>query len=64
LNSASSMAVHMADMGHMASDSGRMTFFSGERILALSAMKSTPQKTITSASVRAAICASPSESPT
>ena len=40
------------------------TVFSGERIAAVSAMKWTPQKTIASASVRAASRESPSESPT
>jgi nicotinate-nucleotide pyrophosphorylase (carboxylating) len=44
--------------------SGRSTVFSGERILAVSAMKWTPQKTIVPASVAAAWRESPSESPT
>ena len=47
-----------------ASGSGSSTVFSGERIEAVSAMKCTPQKAITSASVRAACCERPSESPT
>src|SRR5688572_19978422 len=38
-----------------ASMSGRTTIFSGERILAVSAMNLTPQKAITSASVSAAL---------
>ena len=40
------------------------TFLSGQRIEAVSAMKWTPQKSITSASVAAAWRESPSESPT
>ena len=40
------------------------TVLSGARIEAVSAMKCTPQKTITSASVAAAWRESPSESPT
>ena len=47
-----------------ASGSGISTVFSGERILAVSAMKWTPQKTIASASVAAAWRERPSESPT
>ena len=47
-----------------ASGSGSSTVFSGERIEAVSAMKCTPQKTIVSASVAAACCERPSESPT
>ena len=46
-----------------ASGSGISTVFSGERMEAVSAMKCTPQKTITSASVEAASRESPSESP-
>jgi uncharacterized membrane protein len=44
--------------------SGRITVFSGERILATSAMNFTPQKAMTSASVSAALRLSSSESPT
>ena len=44
--------------------SGSSTVFSGESTEAVSAMKCTPQKAITSASVFAACCESPSESPT
>ena len=44
--------------------SGISTVFSGERILAVSAMKWTPQKTIVLASVAAAWRERPSESPT
>ena len=51
-------------IGQPARRSGISTSFSGERIFAVSAMKWTPQKTITSASVAAASCDSPSESPT
>ena len=47
-----------------ASRSGSSTVFFGERIAAVSAMKWTPQNTITDASVAAACCESPSESPT
>jgi len=47
-----------------APSSGSSTVFSGDRIAAVSAMKWTPQKTITSASVDAACCDRPSESPT
>ena len=54
----------MSAMGQPASVSGRRTVFSGERIFAVSAMKWTPQKTITSASVLAASMLSPRESPT
>ena len=46
-----------------ASRSGIRTFFSGERIEAVSAMKWTPQKTIASASVAAAARESPRLSP-
>ena len=46
-----------------ASRSGISTFLSGERIEAVSAMKWTPQKAITSASVSAAWRERPSESP-
>jgi hypothetical protein len=44
--------------------SGRSTVLSGDRILAVSAMKWTPQKTIVSASVAAACRDSARESPT
>ena len=44
--------------------SGSSTVFSGDSIDAVSAMKCTPQNAITSASVFAACCESPSESPT
>ena len=47
-----------------ASRSGISTVFSGVRIFAVSAMKWTPQKTMTSASVAAASRERPSESPT
>ena len=47
-----------------ASMSGSSTVFSGDRIDAVSAMKCTPQNAITSASVAAACCERPSESPT
>jgi hypothetical protein len=49
---------------HPASRSGMSTVFSGERILAVSAMKCTPQNTIVSASVAAACWESWRESPT
>ena len=49
---------------HPASGSGSRTVFSGHRIDAVSAMKWTPQKAITSSDVAAACCESPSESPT
>ena len=47
-----------------ASMSGISTVLCGESTDAVSAMKCTPQKAITSASVFAACCESPSESPT
>jgi hypothetical protein len=47
-----------------ASRSGSRTVLPGERIEAVSAMKWTPQKAMTSASVSAARRESPSESPT
>ncbi len=53
----------MSAMGHPARDSGIRTVFSGDRIAAVSAMKWTPQKRITRASVAAAERASSSESP-
>ena len=53
----------MAAMGQVALISERSTVFSGERMEALSAMKSTPQNTITSQSTVDAFCASSSESP-
>ena len=59
----SASPVTKSAMGHPARRSGMRTVFSGERTLAVSAMKWTPQKTITSASVSAASCDSPSESP-
>jgi len=43
---------------------GNSTVFSGLRILAVSAMKRTPQKTIMSLSVWAAMRLNPKESPT
>ena len=54
----------MSAMGQPAFRSGRRTVFPGERIFAVSAMKCTPQKTITSASVCGGLVLSPSESPT
>ncbi len=59
----SAVAVTKSAMGHPARRSGMSTVFRGDRILAVSAMKWTPQKTMTSASVAAASCESPSESP-
>ncbi len=53
----------MSAIGQPASRRGSRTVFSGERIDALSAMKWTPQKTITSAGVFAASWESPRESP-
>ena len=47
-----------------ASMSGSSTVFSGDSTDAVSAMKCTPQNAITSASVSAACCERPSESPT
>jgi hypothetical protein len=47
-----------------ASGSGSRTVLSGHRIEAVSAMKCTPQKAITSASEAAARCERPRESPT
>src|SRR2546427_642243 len=47
-------AVMLSAREHPASMSGMSTVRSGERILAVSAMKCTPQKTMTSASVAAA----------
>ena len=49
---------------HPARRSGRSTRFLGDRIAAVSAMKCTPAKMITSASVLAAWRERPSESPT
>src|SRR5208283_539660 len=51
-------------IGQEASVSERSTVFSGERIEALSAIKSTPQKTMTSQSIAAALRESSRESPT
>src|SRR5208283_3028096 len=51
-------------MGQEASISERSTVFSGESIDALSAIKSTPQKTMTSQSIAAAFRESSRESPT
>jgi len=52
-------AVTMSAMGQPASSRGSRTVLSGERMAADSAMKWTPQKTMTSASVRAASKESP-----
>ena len=60
----SSSAVIEAASEQPASRSGSSTVFSGERIFAVSAMKWTPQNTITSAFVSAACAESASESPT
>jgi hypothetical protein len=49
---------------HPASKSGNTTIFSEFKTLAVSAIKWTPQKTITSASVPCACLANPRESPT
>ena len=51
-------------MGHQAPFSGKTTFFCGERMAAVSAMKSTPQKIMTCVSRRAAARESSRESPT
>ncbi len=51
-------------MGQPASTSGRSTVFPGARTAAVSAMKWTPQKTMSSASRPAALRLSSSESPT
>ena len=59
-----SSGVIMSDMGQPARRSGTTTVLSGERTLAVSAMKWTPQKTITGCSVRAAYRESSRESPT
>ena len=64
LSSARPAGSIMAAMGHNAPLEGISTVFSGESILALSAMKSTPQNTITSASVFDARMLRSSESPT
>ena len=56
--------VHIWAIEQMASGSGMSTVFEGFRILAVSAMKETPQKTMTSASVSDAAMERPSESPT
>ncbi len=55
--------VTMSAIGQPARKSGMSTVFCGERILAVSAMKWTPQNRMTSASVVAAVRASSSESP-
>ncbi len=52
-----------SDSEQPASGSGISTVFSGDRIEAVSAMKWTPQKAITSAPVAAAWRERPSESP-
>lgn len=51
-------------MEHTASGSGISTVLPGLRILAVSAMKDTPQNTMTSASVSDAAMERPRESPT
>ena len=56
-------AVIESESEQPASGSGMSTVFSGERTEAVSAMKWTPQKAITSASVAAASRERPSESP-
>ena len=53
----------MSAMGHPASRAGSRTVFSGLSMAAVSAMKWTPQKPITSASVLAASLLNCSESP-
>jgi hypothetical protein len=55
--------VTMSAIGQPARFSGMSTSLSGERIEAVSAMKCTPQKRITDASVAAALRASSRESP-
>ena len=57
-------SVIVAAREHPAFRSGRSTRFVGERIAAVSAMKCTPAKMITSAGVLAACRERPSESPT
>ena len=54
----------MSAIGQPASSSGNSTVLCGARIAAVSAMKWTPQKTISSAGVAAALRLSSSESPT
>ena len=63
-HSASCSALMESASEHPASASGMRTVFSGERILADSAMKCTPQNTIVEASTVAARRASARESPT
>jgi hypothetical protein len=60
----SESAVTKSAIGQPALRSGISTVFDGDRIFAVSAMKCTPQKTMTSAFVAAASCDRPSESPT
>ena len=57
-------AVIVSAREHPAARSGRRTVLVGDRIAAVSAMKCTPQKAITSAPARAACWERPSESPT
>ena len=54
----------MCAIGQSAAGSGMSTVLSGERILALSAMKLTPQKTSVRLGSVAASCARANESPT
>ena len=64
LSARSESAVTKSAIGQPARRSGISTVFAGDRILAVSAMKCTPQNTMTSAFVAAASCERPSESPT
>jgi hypothetical protein len=63
-NSRTSSAVILAAREHPAFSDGISTFFVGFRIFAVSAMNFTPQNTMMSLSVSAALRLSSSESPT
>ncbi len=62
-NRSNSGAGQPSESEHPASRSGSSTSLPGLRILAVSAMKCTPQKTMTEASVFSAACASARLSP-
>ena len=63
LSRLSASPVTKSAIGQPALRSGMRTVLCGDKTLAVSAMKCTPQKTMTSAEVSAASCESPSESP-
>src|SRR5690606_21011229 len=63
LNALNKAAGALSAREHPAWRSGKRTFFSGQRILAVSAIKWTPAKPMISASVPAAFCDRPRLSP-